>query len=502
MTSAATDGFCLTDLFHLTQGRGVTYDDLIILPRFVEEPPAKVNLRVELAPGISIYPVITSPMDRVTEWETAVHAALNGCLGFLHVNLDVEEAVRQLSKVKRYQMGYIWEPLCRAPHQAVAEARAVKREYGFSTILVTEDGTPHSRFLGLVTRTCFDFETDASRTLGQVMVPRDRLLVASRSSVPDLDAARAVLKANPHVTKLPVLEDDGSVYALINRRNLAASSDYPEAAVDRNSQLLVGAAVTTHPDDDQRVLRLIKAGADALLIDSSQGGTGYAVRRLRQIRDLAPNLPIIAGNTVTVGQTAPLIAAGANAIRVGMGPGSICITQDQYGLGRAQGSAVYELGLHAGSPVIADGGIRHIGDMVKALALGATAVMVGRYVAGCDETPSPVVEHHGRRYKLYRGMGSLGAMRARKSNRYTDGGNHEVVAQGVEDSLVPAIGPLDQRLRETLTGIKGALRQLGCASVAELHQLVRDGGLRFELRSEAAKREGAAHDIEPLPRGS
>lgn len=499
------NGFDIRELFAARPGNGLTFDDIIILPRYTETVPAAdtVDLTVGLTPEFRIAPLISSPMDTVTEWRTAVQMALNGCLGILHINLSAEEAVRQVRRVKRFQMGFIYEPECRRPDHTVADARRVKEDLGFSTVLVTEDGTPQSRFLGLVTRSCIDFETDDTRPLSDVMVPRDMLALGDEDSVRTLEQARTALKANPLISKLPILRSDGSIRALVNRRNLVHGRKYPFPAMDANRQLLVGAAVTTHPEDDERTVALLEEGADAILIDSSQGGTPYMRDRIAFIRDRARDVLVIAGNVVTPGQAAPLLEAGADVLRVGMGSGSICITQGQYGLGRAQGNAIrHSCGLRADgalhdAPVIADGGIRHIGDMVKALALGASFVMCGRYIAGCDEAPGEIVSHEGRKYKTYRGMGSPGAMRQRGAVRYGGAAGYDpdaVVAQGVT-GLVPAQGSLDKVLTETLAGIRGALRQLGCRTVAELHEMVRIGKVRFELRSDAARREGSVHDI-------
>lgn len=495
---AGADGLPLDALFRMNAGRSLTFDDLIILPRYVEEPPAEVDLRTGIGPKLTLGPIVSSPMDRVTEWRTAVRMALNGCVGVLHINLSPDDAARQARKVKRFQMGFIYEPLCGRPTDTVADARAVKQDHGFSTVLVTEDGHPTSRLLGIVTRTCIDFETDASRPLKEVMIPREKLAVREAREVPTLEHVRKVFRSDPSLAKLPVLNADGSVHALVIRRDVS-QGEYPDAAVDCNRQLRVAAAVTTHPEDDERVKMLLDAGCDLFVIDSSQGGTGFAVQRIKQIRSLAPDVPIVAGNIVSPLQGRPLVEAGANALRIGMGPGSICITQEQYGLGRGQCRAIHDASA-VSVPTVADGGIRHIGDMVKSLACGASFVMVGRYIAGCDETPSPIIEDNGRKYKLYRGMGSLGAMQARGALRYKEGkGKAPIVAQGVDDQRVPAIGPLDRRLAEALAGIRGALRQLGCGSIGQLHRDVREGAIRFELRTESARIEGGVHDLEPLP---
>jgi IMP dehydrogenase len=404
---------------------------------------------------------------------------------------------RQVRKVKRFQMGFIWDPVCLPKDARVKHAREVKRQHGFSTIPITEAENGEGKFLGLVLKNCIDLETDEERPLVELMLPPTELLTSTRAEVSTLDDAKQRFRLHPGMSKLPVLDEDGSLHALIDRKSVVVSDRYPQTLLDGNRQLRVAAAVSTHPEDDERVRRLLDDDVDAIVIDSSQGGTGFAIARITQIRSHCPHLPIIAGNVVSPRQADPLLDAGANVLRVGMGSGSICITQGQYGLGRAQASAVRSV-----RGCIADGGIRNSGDMLKALALGARAVMVGGYIAGCDETPSALVEIGGRRYREYRGMGSVAAMQARGATRYggTSGNKNSaahIVAQGVE-GLVPAIGPLDDRLSEALAGIRGAMAQLGCGTIDDLHRLVDAGEIRFELRSEAAKREGAVHDLKQV----
>jgi len=493
------NGITREELFRMRTGTGLTFDDFNVLPRFVDTPVADVDLRIPFGPHFSIVPIIGSPMDCVTEWKSAVHLALNGCIGFLHINLSPEDAVQQVLKTKRYQQGFIWDPVCLRPTDTVEDAWRIAEERGFSTIPITVDGTHESEFIGLITKYCIDFENDGSRPLHKVMIPVEKLQLFSHEDVQDLNSARRILRDDPRVTKMPILGERGCLKALVNRKAISKSDDYPDALVDDNNRLRVGAAVRTHPEDDDLVRQLIGAEVDALLVDSSQGGTGYMVRRIRQIRETSPDITIVAGNVVTPQQARELMDSGANILRIGMGPGSICTTQGKIGVGRAQGSAVCHLAqLGAG---IADGGIREVGDMVKAFALGSHHIMVGRYIAGCDESPAPETEHDGRRYKLYRGMGSIGAMTSgRGSSRYDNAGREaELVAQGVEYQPIPAIGSMDRHLRLTIAGIKKAFETLGCQSISELHQAVARGHIKFELRSEAAKTEGKPHDLLTLP---
>lgn len=494
------DGNGLTSAEVFGRGTGVTFDDLILLPSFSDVSGDGIRLNQELAPGLVLsLPLISSPMDTVTEWKTATYMALHGGLGIIHFNLNPEEAAAHIKRVKRFRMGFIFNPECRSPRHPVSEVARVKETLGFSTILITDNGEQNGRLLGMVMKGNVALERDKSAPLGSVMIPRGELETRLASEVSDLTTAREILRQRPSISKLPLLNSDGSVYALITREDVAKSEKYPAELLDENEQLRVGAAVSTHEQDRGRVDLLLEAGVDLLVIDSAQGATQFAMQLIKYIRQRSKTIPIIAGNVVTPKQAEPLIEAGANGLRVGMGSGSICTTQDKVGVGRAQLSAVYHTSLMAknkGVPVVADGGIRTTADIIKAFACGASFVMVGRYIAGADETPSETTQdQYGRSTKRYRGMGSTGAIRAGGSRRY----GHEVnmtamVVQGVE-GVVPAQGSLDKLLPETAAAIKKGLEYCGCASINDLHQMAVDGRVRFELQSAAARAEGHPHDI-------
>lgn len=502
------NGLTCDELF--SKGAGLTFDDIIMLPPFSAVNSNAINLDTALVPGkIALrLPLVSSPMDTVTEWKTALHMALHGGVGIIHFNGTVEEAGAQVRRVKRYRMGFIFSPVCRRPDQPISEVDAVKMEHGFSTVLITEDGTSKSRLLGMVTKGNVALEPDKTRKLCEVMIARDSLQARSATEVQTLEKARNILRLEPIISKLPLLNNDGSVYALITRDDVVKSGQYPFCLVDRNEQLMVGAAVSTQPQDCDRAKALLEAGADLLVVDSAQGGTHFACQRIREIKRLSPETPIVAGNVVTPSQAAPLIEAGADALRVGMGSGSICTTQDVLGIGRSQLSAIYHIARFARTcnpvvPVLADGGIRSISDINKALACGAAAVMVGRYIAGCDETPGDEErDDKGRRWKRYRGMGSPSAIREGGVKRYgCDGSQRHTVAQGVE-GWVPSQGPLDRLLPETAATMCKALEYFGCETVADLHDKISRGEIRFELRSDASRKEGKPHDIAFAPFGA
>jgi IMP dehydrogenase len=475
-----------------------------MLPPFSDVDSNAINLDTTLVPGkITLrLPLVSSPMDTVTGWKTALHFALHGGIGIIHFNSTAEEQATQVRRVKRYRMGFIFSPVCRRPDQPISEVDAVKMEHGFSTVLITEDGTQSSRLLGMVTKGNVALAPDKTRKLGEVMIARKSLRTRLAADVRTLEKARDVLRSEPIISKLPLLNDDDSVYALITRDDVVKSGQYPLCLVDRNEQLMVGAAVSTQPQDCDRAKALLEAGADLLVVDSAQGGTHFACQRIREIRRLSPDVSIMAGNVVTPAQAMPLIEAGADALRVGMGSGSICITQDTLAIGRSQLSAIYHTS-RAQLPVIADGGTRSTSDIVKALACGAAAVMVGRYIAGCDETLGDEErDSSGQRWKRYRGMGSPSAIREGGVKRYgCDGSQRQTVAQGVE-GWVPSQGSLDRLLPETAATIRKALEYFGCETVTVLHGKIERGEICFELRSDASRKEGKPHDIAFAPFGS
>ena len=502
--NAFMDGNGLTCEDVFGRGAGVTFDDLILLPSFSEVSSGDISLRSTLLPNLRLHlPLISSPMDTVTGWETAKCMALHGGLGIIHFNLTPAEAAKQVRRVKRFRMGFIFDPECRKPDDPCSEVLQLKEQQGFSTVLVTQNGSQNGKLVGMVMKGNVSLEPDKSAPLQKVMIPLTELEVRQVDEVKDLATARAVLRKHPSISKLPLLNEDGSVYALVTREDVAKSEAYPNALLDdQNEQLRVGAAVSTHEKDRDRVEALLEAGVDVLVIDSAQGSTRFAIKLIEHIRNLSKDIPVIAGNVVTPAQAEPLLEAGANILRVGMGSGSICTTQDQVGVGRAQLSAVYHTSKMARKrnvSVVADGGIRTTADMIKALACGAKAVMLGRFIAGCDESPArEEVDQYNRRFKRYRGMGSLSAIRDGGSRRYGDeySSSRIVVAQGVE-GLVPAQGKLDKLLPVTAAAIKKGFEYSGCGSIEELHDRAEKGEIGFELQSPAARAEGHPHDILP-----
>ena len=495
----ARNGLTAKDIFSLG---GLTYDDILLLPGFNEGVcSTDISLGTDLAVCFPMkLPLISSPMDTVTEWRIAVAMALQGGIGIIHFNLSIDEAVDQVRRVKRRQMGIIYDPVCLRPTDSIGAAQEIQRSHGFSTVLVTEDGTSKTVLLGMVTKHTIALNPD-KEILSEVMIPPDRLVTVSEGEAGSLEVARQVLRRE-FASKLIILRADGSVVGLVTSQDVQKRAEFPNALFDKgNEQLRVGAAVSTQDGDMERVKALLDEGVDVLLIDSAQGGTDHMVRRIREIRAKS-DVPIIAGNVVTPNQAIPLVQAGASALRVGMGSGSICTTQGVLAIGRAQLSAVHNVACYAREqsppiPIIADGGIRGSSDVVLALACGASSVMVGRLIAGCTETPAEeVLDHLGRRCKRYRGMGSLSAISDGGRRRYGDCFDDAVpvLPQGVE-GLVPRQGPLDRLLSDSSGYLRKALEYLGCSTVVELHQKVVSGQVRFERQSRATREEGRPHDV-------
>lgn len=497
------DGNGITAEALFGQPSGFTFDDLIIVPPFsTVSAKSDVTLDSYLAQNFPLHlPLVSSPMDTVTEQLVAIEMALQGGIGIIHLNLPADQAAEQVRRVKRYQMGIIDDPVCRRPDQPISEIERVKSQFGFSTILITEDGTPRTKLLGMVTKGHDALEPNKNTPLADVMIPCEKLMTVAANKVTTWSQARDFLRQEPAAHKVPIVHPDDSVAGFVTRRDVVKMAKCPNALSDQKTgQLQVGAAVSTHERDDERVVKLLEAGVDVLVVDSAQGGSAHAVHRIEHIRRQHPTIPIIAGNVVSPSQAMPLLESGATALRVGMGSGSICTTQQVIGVGRAQLSAVYHITRAVSEkgmvvPIIADGGIRTSGDIMKAFACGASVVMVGRLIAGCDETPARLETHQDRPFKRYRGMGSPGAIQEGGRYRYGQATpSAQVIAQGTE-GIVPAAGPLQTKLVQMAAAIRTGLEYLGCTSIAQLHEMVEQGEIRFELRSEAARTEGSPHDI-------
>ncbi|HOK92342.1 MAG TPA: IMP dehydrogenase [Spirochaetota bacterium] len=485
------DGFSAEEIF--TQTTGYAYNDFIILPGYIDFTPDDVILETNLTRNIKIKtPFISSPMDTVTEAEMAIGLALWGGIGIIHYNNTIEQQVEEVLKVKRYENGFINNPIVLSPQHKIRDIDMIKAKYNFSGIPITVDGKLNSKLVGIVTNRDIDFERDRNKALAEVMTT-DLLTAPEGISLSD---ANKILKTSKK-GKLPIVDKEGRLVALMSRSDLLKNREYPLASKDEKKQLRVGAAISTKEESKERLAALYEAGVDVVVIDSAQGNSLYQVEMIKYIKSKYPSIEVIAGNVVTVEQCQNLIKAGADALRIGMGPGSICTTQTTMAVGRPQATAVYRTAKYAnkeGIPVIADGGIANIGHISKALALGASTAMMGSMFAGTHEAPGEYFYENGVRLKRYRGMGSIEAMEAGGTNRYFAEDSPIIVAQGVSGAVVDK-GSLHDYLPYLIQGLKHSFQDMGIKNIPQLHKALYSGQLRFEIRSQMAQREGHVHDM-------
>jgi len=472
---------------------GVTYEDFVMLPNHTDFAVDEVDLSSPLTRHIRLArPFVSSPMDTVTESEMAIYMALLGGIGFIHYNNTIEEQVREVRRVKRFENGFITEPVTLSPEHRISDIDRIKKEYGFSGIPITEDGTRETRLIGIVTARDIDFEADRTRKLRDVMTTD---LVTARRGVTLAEANRILSRCKKG--KLPIVDEEGRLVALVCRTDLLTNEEYPIASKSRDKQLLVGAAISTRDEDRERAAALVEAGVDVLVIDSSQGDSAFQIRMIEWLKETFPSVDVVGGNVVTARQCNNLIAAGADALRVGMGSGSICITQEALAVGRAQASAVYHCaaaGREKDIPIIADGGIRSPGHIARALALGASTVMMGSLLAGTSEAPGEYFYEGGQRLKKYRGMASLEAMQAGGEKRYFAEGDQVRVVQGVVGAVVDK-GSLKTFIPYLAQSLRHCLHELGCRCIADMHRALVEGTLRLEARSGSAQMEGGVHGL-------
>jgi len=500
---APYDGSSAQDVFeNKTNRSGYTYDDLIVLPGHISFGVQDVRCDSHLTKKIKLRtPIVSSPMDTVTESKMATAVALEGGIGIIHTNLPLEDQVEEVMKVKRYKSGFILDPICIGPTMLLSELDQLRAKFGFTGFPVTENGKMGSRLLGLVTKRDTDFVTDRFTTrVGSVMTQFSELVTASDPV--QLDTANDIIRTSKK-GKLPIVTKDGNLVALVARTDLQKQADFPNATKDGRDCLMVGAAIGTRPADRDRVRALAAAGTDVIVIDSSQGDSVFQLDMIKFIKSEFPSMQVIGGNVVTRLQAKHLIDAGVDGIRVGMGIGSICTTQEVCACGRAQASAVYHIAKYArqfGVPVIADGGVSSPGHVAKALCLGSGSVMCGSLLAGTEESPGEYYySESGVRLKRYRGMGSIDAMKKGSDDRYFGSTSAIKVAQGVTGAVQDK-GSVHKFMPYLTMGLKHAMQDIGAWSVDELRRQLYKGQLRFELRSSAAQREGGVHGLHSFER--
>ena len=488
------DGFTAHHIFrNPTRIQAYTYDDIILMPGHMSTSATDISLHSKISRKIRLkVPILSSPMDTVTEHEMAIAMALQGGIGVIHYNMTIDEQQNEVRQVKKYKNGFITDPACLSPKDKIKDLLVLKENCGFSGVPITEDGKIGSKLVGIVTNRDIDFIEDKETLLGDIMTSK---LVTAPAEVSLSEANDLLRKAKKG--KLPVVSTDGKLVALISRTDLKKSRDFPDASKDSKAQLLVAASIGTRPDDRNRAKALVEAGVDVIVIDSSQGDSVFQLDLIQHLKSTYPTLQVIGGNVVTARQAYHLIQAGADGLRIGMGSGSICTTQEVCAVGRAQATAIFNTSTLAnkfGVPVIADGGISSTGHIVKALSVGASAVMCGSLLAGTEEAPGEYFFQDGVRLKKYRGMGSIEAMSKGSEKRYFASGSAVKVAQGVSGAVVDK-GSIKRYLPYLVQGIKQGIQDIGASTLTQLREFRDKGKVKFELRSGAAQREGGVHSL-------
>lgn len=462
-----------------------TFDDVLLVPNKSEVLPREVTLKTNLTKKISLnIPLISAGMDTVTESKMAIAMAREGGIGIIHKNMSIEAQAKEVDKVKRQENGVITDPIFLSPENTLQDAEDLMAQYRISGVPITVDG----KLVGILTNRDITFETDYSKKIADVMT-KENLVTAPENTT--IDEAKEILKAHK-IEKLPLVDKDGILKGLITIKDIEKARIYPNAAKDSQGRLLCGAAVGVTANMMERVEALVKAKVDVITLDTAHGHSKGVLEAVKTIKEVYPDLQIIAGNVATAEATEDLIKAGADCVKVGIGPGSICTTRVVAGVGVPQLTAVMdcvEAAEKYGVPVIADGGIKYSGDIVKALAAGAKVAMMGSLFAGCQEAPGEVEIYQGRSYKVYRGMGSLAAMACGSKDRYFQEGNKKLVPEGVEGRIAYK-GSVSDTIFQLIGGIRSGMGYLGSKDLTTLYNTA-----TFVVQTSAGLRESHPHDI-------
>ena len=477
-----------TDFQQKFAKEGLTFDDVLLIPGESNVEPKTVDVSTHLTKNIHLNtPLMTAAMDTVTESAMAIAIAREGGIGIIHKNMSIEQQADEVDRVKRSENGVIVNPFFLSPEHLVADADQLMGKYKISGVPICENG----KLVGIITNRDMRFMTQAdySQPIANVMT-KEKLITAPVGTT--LEQAQEILRCHK-IEKLPIVDDNGMLKGLITIKDIEKAVQYPNSARDVNGRLLCGAAIGATPNVLERVAELVKAQVDVLVLDSAHGHNINVVESVRRVKKAYPDIQLIAGNVATAEATRALIEAGADCVKVGIGPGSICTTRIVAGIGVPQITAIYDAACAAaeyGMPIIADGGVKYSGDIVKALAAGASVVMVGSLVAGCKESPGDTEIYHGRQFKVYRGMGSLGAMPKGSADRYFQSDAKKLVPEGVE-GRVPYKGPLSDTIYQMLGGLRSGMGYTGCATIEELHEKA-----KFVRITGAGLKESHPHDIQ------
>lgn len=467
---------------------GLTFDDVLLIPAYSEVLPREVNLTTRFSRNIVLnVPLISAAMDTVTEAPLAIAIAREGGIGVIHKNMSIAEQARQVHAVKRAENGMIYDPVTIKRGSTVGDALKIMEEYHIGGIPVVDD---NRKLVGIVTNRDLRFERDLDRMVDEVMT-KENIITTSQTT--DLDEAAQILQQHK-IEKLPVVDGEGHLIGLVTYKDITKAKDKPMACKDSLGRLRVAAGVGVTPDSIQRVDALVEAGVDAIVIDTAHGHSRGVIGVLRAIKEKYPHIDVVVGNIATGDAAKFLVENGADGVKVGIGPGSICTTRVIAGVGVPQLSAVYDVAkalAGTGVPLIADGGIRYSGDIVKAIAAGANSVMLGGMLAGVEESPGDTIIYNGRKYKAYRGMGSLEAMEKGSKDRYFQGGEtdaRKLVPEGIA-ARVPFKGSLYEVTYQMLGGLRSGMGYCGAANIEKLHEA------KFTRITAAGVMESHPHDV-------
>lgn len=465
--------------------QGLTFDDVLLIPAHSDVLPRDVDVRTHLTQNVTLnIPVMSAGMDTVTEAEMAIAMAREGGIGVIHKNMSIDEQAREVKLVKRSEHGIIVDPIYLAPDNTLSDADELMNKYHISGVPITENG----KLVGIITNRDMRFETNLSRPISDIMTSKGLITAPEHTT---MEEAKRILQAH-RIEKLPLVDDNGHLKGLITIRDIEKMRKFPNSNKDSDGRLKVAAAIGVTSDVEDRVEALLDAKADVLVIDTAHGHSEGVLQTIRRLRKAFPHLELIAGNVATYDATKALIEAGVSAVKVGIGPGSICTTRVIAGIGVPQITAIYDCAKAAegtGIPIIADGGIQYSGDIAKALGAGASCVMLGNLLAGTEEAPGEMIIYQGKNYKSYRGMGSLGAMQAGSKDRYFQQNAKKLVPEGIE-GRIPYKGHVSDVLFQLIGGLRASMGYCGAKDIKAMNE-----DTQFIQITGAGLRESHPHDV-------